>query len=419
VSLLPPDTPDLIRRLVARNARRARIVSLRLADFAGNVEQRHACRAFDATLTSLRGPQRAEFLYGADLRAWLWTAEEGITLARSLEDDADLFERISEGPYLAELVPMGRLDRDFRRRTRAFGERLIALAFRRLPLVLAFLTPENHRFGPFTLDTAPSAAEARREGELHLRFPVPATLRVAKGARVELLGGGLRILQRGRAAGWKPREQLAGTRIVLTRRIFHARDGWRPGGEVRGLSAKLSRAVELVREAWEEVYRDLLAHTHEVVPMSERRVAPDLLPGRPGASYIHYAGKSAAGLAVDLVHENAHHRIQGLAALGALHRDHGETMYFSPWRRTMRPLEDILQSTYALTFRMELLRRLVGTKRRLPRARIRQEMARELDALRRSLLDLEDAESRKLLTPAGARIRRAIGRRVAQLGRKK
>ena len=414
--MLPPGSTSLIPRVIAHSARCAREVALRLADFAQSREEREACRSLRATIRSLRGVERAEFYLAPETRGWLTATEEAMDLAQPSEEDLELFERVARGSYLAKLVPKGRIDAAFRRRTTSLGAQMVRRAFRTLPPVVAFLTPRVGRFGPFHLDASADAYEARREGEVHLRFPVPATLQVRRGARLELVDGGIRLRQVGRAARWMPRELIQGTGIVLTRRVISARRGMRPGSNVAGLSERLGEALNLVRGAWPEMHEEVLVHTWEVVPLVERGTVSYSLRSRPGSSYINVERTRRVDLADDLVHETAHHRLHSFEDLAPLHRGDEEAIYYSPWRRSMRPLGGILHAAYTFSFRAELFQRLLRAPGRLPRAWMRREVDRELAMIRRSLVDLDDARDRGLLTRAGSDLVRALSRHVARAG---
>ena len=69
-----------------------------------------------------------------------------------------------------------------------------------------------------------------------------------------------------------------------------------------------------------------------------------------------------------------------------------------------------MTAAYTFSFRAELLQRLDGLPGRLPRAWMRREVEREEKQIRRSLVDLEDAAERGLLTAAGLELLKALSR---------
>ena len=427
---LPPETGSLVSRVVKRNMRRARRVTRALRPFARTAERRAALLALGGTLDGLRGDARDDLLFGPGMRAWLAEAEMATALVRPAGKTTDLklFDLVSRGPYLARLLPGGRLDRGFCGRAAALGRRMLERAFRQLPLLLAGLTPPDRSFGPFTIDVTEDGEEARRRGEIHIDHPVPGTIRVGPRARLFLIPDGVRVLDRDGGARFRARGLIDGSPIVLSRRVVSGRRVLRPGSQVRGLARRLSSALGLLRAAWKEAHAEVLAHTRVVVPLMERGTVSYSLPDRPGTSYINMWGKSVVDLADDLLHETAHHRLHGLEETeGPLDLDDGEPRYFSPWRRSIRPLHGILHAAYTFAWRAELLRRLLAFEKdgrgrtlaaRPSRANwLRRELRFEIGALRHALRDLRDAESRGLLTPSGRRLLRALRWRVVRLAR--
>lgn len=422
-SFLPPETADLERAVVERNARRARALRPRLAERSprpgapgtSREERRRALAGLDALLRAARGADRTRLFYGPRMRAWLHLCEEGLALGSPAATPMALFERIAGSPHITRLLPAGRVDRAFPRRAAKLGNEQIETAFRRLPSLLAFRTPSRLRLGPFPLDLEPDAEEARIEGEVHLDHPTPVSLRLPPGSRLAIEGSGIRLLCRG-PVRWIRRERIEGSEIVVARRARWSRGGALPGAAVRGAASRLAEALALLDLAWPEAGREVRAQTFEIVPLVERGTVSYSLPARPGCSYINLRGKSLVDLADDLLHESAHHRLHGLEEIaGALDRDDGEPRYRSPWRRSIRPLHGLVHAAYTFAWRAALLRRLLDAPGRLPRAWIARELRAEKRMLREALRDLDDARRRSLLTRAGAGIVESVRARVRRL----
>ena len=409
---LPPANRTIIPRIVARNARR-------LARAAGRLEprgaaEREALRALAATRARLSGGHRSLFLFGPDLRAWLDAAEEALFFLHPPRSDNALLERLARGPWLARVMPSGRMDRSARRRARTLGRHLQRDVLRRLPLILAFNAPAGSRFGPFPLDTRADGEEARSTGEVHMPLPVPLSVTFEGPVRF-VLDSGVPAFPRGRSPRWSVRPMIPGSWIVLARRVVASGEGLRPGPRAAGLASRLGRALDLVRRAWPEGFREILIHTAVVIPLKEAGTVSYSMPSRPGVSYINVEGKSLVDLADDLLHETAHHRLHALEELGTLVRDDGEPRYVSAWRGTLRPLRGILHAAYTFTWRAELFARMLTLGERLPRAWIARQLRIEIDALERTLGDLRAARRLGLLTPQGILVCRAVAKRVKSL----
>ena len=407
---LPPSTSWLKTRLVSRNATRLR--KARAVLEPKSAQEREALRCLAVVGRSLRGAKRVDFLLSPDLRAWLSTVEEAAALKNPPAGAGRFLEMIAQCGHLADVMPTGRLDGSSRRRSRLIGKRAERAVLLRLPLLLAFMTPVRGSFGPFTLEGIEEPEEGRRTGELHFPFPLPMVLESARPVRFWLVRGGLRIRAK---EPLLPRPVIPGSPIVIAHQVVLTRNGPRIAGLPQHAATKLGDALDLVRETWDEAHREVLSHTHVVIPLRERDVVSTSLPARPGVSYINLEGKSLVSLADDLLHETAHHRLHSFEEIHRLDEDDGEPRYHSPWRRSLRPLRGILHATYTFTWRAELLSRLQRSSRRLPRVWIGRELRREVGMLKHSLRDLADADGRGLLTREGSHIRKALDRRVKQI----
>jgi hypothetical protein len=127
----------------------------------------------------------------------------------------------------------------------------------------------------------------------------------------------------------------------------------------------------------------------------------------------------------DLVHENSHHHLNLLLRKYVLYRgDHNREIFYSPWRRSLRPLRGILHATFTFTMGAILFERLsagssgLGTQDRL-RARFR--CLEEVESVGYSIRDLTDTADRLgwLSTYGAALVRilkgeiRKVHRRIA------
>ena len=61
----------------------------------------------------------------------------------------------------------------------------------------------------------------------------------------------------------------------------------------------------------------------------------------------------------DLIHENSHHHLNLLLRKHVMYRgDHNQQIFYSPWRRSLRPLRGILHATFTFTMGALLFQRL-------------------------------------------------------------
>ena len=181
--------------------------------------------------------------------------------------------------------------------------------------------------------------------------------------------------------------------------------------------ARFPRAWQVIHEAWPEGHTLLELLTSRVIPLDAPGVVSFSYRHRPGLSFINCFERDNLDLIDDLIHENSHHHLNLLLRKDVLHHhDRNEQIFYSPWRRRLRPLRGILHATFTFTMGALLFARLSAwgetrqgkvqwrqaglTTRQLLRARFR--CFEEIESVRYSLHDLEYARRRRWITTAGA-----------------
>jgi HEXXH motif-containing protein len=132
-----------------------------------------------------------------------------------------------------------------------------------------------------------------------------------------------------------------------------------------------------------------------------------------------------------LIHENSHHHLNLLLRKHVMyHRDHNQQIFYSPWRRSLRPLRGILHAAFTFTLGAMLFERLSTwasgrggsarwkgaglTSRDLQRARFR--CLEEVESVRYSIQDLEYADWHlKWLTGSGQRLVKQLAEAIEQV----
>jgi HEXXH motif-containing protein len=186
------------------------------------------------------------------------------------------------------------------------------------------------------------------------------------------------------------------------------------------LVKRITRAWRAIRIAWPEGHELLALFTSRVAPLRAKGVVSFSYRHRPGLSFINCFDRDNLDLIDDLIHENSHHHLNLLLRKYVMyHGDHNQQIFYSPWRRSLRPLRGILHASFTFTMGALLFERLSTwasgrggsarwneaglTSRDLQRARFR--CLEEVESVRYSLQDLHYADHHLgWLTGSGRRL---------------
>ncbi|WP_455371520.1 aKG-HExxH-type peptide beta-hydroxylase [Petrachloros mirabilis] len=194
--------------------------------------------------------------------------------------------------------------------------------------------------------------------------------------------------------------------------------------------ARITRAWEAIGRAWPEGHAVLELLTSRIVPLRATGVVSFSYRHRPGLSFINCFDRDNLDLIDDLIHENSHHHLNLLLRKHVMyHGDRNQQIFYSPWRRSLRPIRGILHAAFTFTMGALLFERLsswAGTKkgmnqwkeagltqRDLMRARFR--CLEEIESVRYSIQDLEYAGRHlKWITGSGARLVRQLEEEISK-----
>ncbi len=195
--------------------------------------------------------------------------------------------------------------------------------------------------------------------------------------------------------------------------------------------SRIGRAWTIIDEVWPEGHEVLALLTARIVPLKAKGVVSFSYRHRPGLSFINCFDRDGLDLIDDVIHENSHHHLNLLLRKYVMyHGDHNQQIFYSPWRRNLRPLRGILQATFTFTMGATLFERLSTwssgpggsvrckqaglTSRDLQRARFR--CLEEVESVRYSIQDLEYAGRHlKWLTGSGQRLVKRLAEMIEQV----
>lgn len=195
------------------------------------------------------------------------------------------------------------------------------------------------------------------------------------------------------------------------------------------LVSRLRLALDAIGEAWPEGHDLLSLFTASLVPLRARGVVSFSYRHRPGLSFINLFERDHLDLIDDLIHENSHHHLNLLLRKYVFYKgDHNQELFYSPWRRSLRPIRGILHATFTFTMGALLFERLVSwgqsepkqwraaglTLRDLLRAKFR--CLEEITSVRYAIKDLEYADrSLGWLTRSGKELVEQLKMRIAKV----
>ncbi|MGH7259255.1 MAG: aKG-HExxH-type peptide beta-hydroxylase [Nitrospiraceae bacterium] len=183
---------------------------------------------------------------------------------------------------------------------------------------------------------------------------------------------------------------------------------------------RIRQALLVIKQAWPEGCRNLARLTNRIVPLKAKGVVSFSYRHRPGLSFINCFDRDDLDLIDDLIHENSHHYLNLLLRKAVLyHKDQNQEIFYSPWRRSLRPLRGILHATFTFTMGAILFERLstwakTGKATLTPQQLLRARFSclEEVDSVRYSLKDLAHAKKLGWLTPAGWGLVSALKREI-------
>lgn len=202
----------------------------------------------------------------------------------------------------------------------------------------------------------------------------------------------------------------------------------------RHVAVKMQRALSVLEQAWPAGNECMALLTSRIVPLKASGVVSFSYRHQPGLSFINCFDRDHLDLIDDLVHENSHHHLNLLLRKYLLYRDDcNREIFYSPWRRTLRPIRGILHASFTFAVGAVLFERLsawasgpegerrwrrAGLSRRdLDRARFRG--LEEIESVRYSLQDLRQARRRYgWITPQGGTLVDLIARALSGVERR-
>lgn len=395
-----------------------------------------------------------DLLFFIDLRAQLIRERDRRGFAESLWEDCR--RRFYENTYLDELFPRGepeakgldvRLNALCQRLSRAAVQESICL----VPGVAnEWVAQRKMRTWDVPWELGPDFEQAGRAGSISVGIQGAVLYASRPGSSQETIlrvrGDGLEV-KRGRKISCV----VVNGELVDSQWRYQAEQWIRPGltlgptlvyGKDRtplrvdptpvGVGSRIRAALHVIEEAWPQGADLLGLLTSRIIPLKAKGVVSFSYRHRPGLSFINTFDRTPLDLIDDLIHENSHHHLNLLLRkYRLLHGEHTEEIFYSPWRRSLRPIRGILHATFTFTMGAMLFERLSSLGARGERQgtigkagqgltaeevlRARYRCLEEVASVRYSLQDLAYARQLGWLTASGWGLVTALKREIEKV----
>jgi len=117
---------------------------------------------------------------------------------------------------------------------------------------------------------------------------------------------------------------------------------------------RITQALDLVKTYSPESYELFKRFTKRVVPIKQKEFVSYSLQSLPGHSFINLYNRDDLDLMDDLLHENGHHHLNHYLILESPLREDPDQIYYSPWRRSLRPVRGIYHAHLTFFFALKL-----------------------------------------------------------------
>mgnify|MGYP002332243886 FL=1 len=109
---------------------------------------------------------------------------------------------------------------------------------------------------------------------------------------------------------------------------------------------RIEEALQIINNANPKLFTTFTNFTKAIVPINEKGIVSYSMQNLPGFSSINMYERDFLDLLDDLLHENGHHYMNAFLNVEELISDDDEKIYYSPWRRALRPVRGIYHAYF-------------------------------------------------------------------------
>lgn len=132
--------------------------------------------------------------------------------------------------------------------------------------------------------------------------------------------------------------------------------------EMKDFSTKIEIALKIIRKFSPTSWDRFSAFTEVIIPIKQPELVSYSHQDLPGYSMINLYHRDFVDLMDDLLHENGHHHLNYYLNLGKLIDEPIDQIYYSPWRRTPRPLRGVYHAYFTFFWAFKLFADLAKAK---------------------------------------------------------
>mgnify|MGYP003980023947 FL=1 len=120
------------------------------------------------------------------------------------------------------------------------------------------------------------------------------------------------------------------------------------------LSDNIKTAIEIIKASSPDCFLTFSHFTNTIVPISDTGIVSYSSQYLPGYSSINCIERDFVDLIDDLVHENGHHYLNHALNLYELLNEDDDEVFYSPWRKSLRPIRGIYHAAFTFFFAAKL-----------------------------------------------------------------
>jgi hypothetical protein len=195
--------------------------------------------------------------------------------------------------------------------------------------------------------------------------------------------------------------------------------------EMKLHSLRIEDALQKIRTFSPDSWIRFSFFTDTVVPIKNKEFVSYSHQSLPGFSMINLYDRDDVDLLDDLIHENGHHHLNAYLNLETLIEEPEDQIFYSPWRRSLRPLRGIYHAYFTFFWAFKLFQDFVTSKdfaesdfSASEKEKMIWRMVEEYWMLKYTFEDLKWAKRKKLISDRGWELIQELHRKLQKFERK-